>query len=940
MVTNCKSFIISIFLMLTATLVMAQKKQLDHSVYDQWEQVSDLNISSAGKYLWYERNPQEGDGELIIRDVRSRKEIKIPRGHRAVITENEQYVICLIKPFHEDYRRAKIKKLKSEQMPKDSVAIISLKNNRIEKHPEIRSYKIPQKGSRYVAIHTSDTTLMPKQERKNNKIGNPLLIFDLVANRVDTLPHVEMYRFDLSGNMLATVVNTKEKKSKAKKVEWLDLSQHKTIYTSAQSAFYTLPTFNDESTEMLFLSSADTLSSGSKQCGVYKVAYQNGILQVDTLLKAGSQTHLPQGWGVNEHANPYFSQDGKNIFVGMGRIIPPKDTSIISFETAELDIWNYADDELPPMQLANLKSDIKKTALAIYQKADKSLLPIATSFYQSCGLPQGANGNVALVVDREASIKAMQWDIQNVVQLFLVSLESGQRTKIASGKLSSAHISPAGKYVSWFNLEDSQWYLHDIASSQQKVLTANMGVPFFDEEDDMPQLDPPYGYAGWTENDEALLLYDRYDIWAFPSNGKPATNITGGYGRDNHLRFRYQDVAYRPSSSISTQSRPRFAESISLSSKMLLSVFGYQTKENGFATIQWGKKNRLKIELLSGHTYAHLKKAEKAPVFTYTKSNYNITPNAYVTDNYWHTEQQMSDINKQMSDYQWGSVEPFSWKAYDGTPLEGLLYKPENFDSNGKYPVIVYFYEKSSHRLYQHYMPAPSASIVNIPLYVSRGYVVFVPDIVYKDGYPGESAYNCIVSGTEALAQNRWVDKERIGIQGQSWGGYQVSYLITRTNMFRCAEAGAPVSNMTSAYGGIRWTTGMSRQFQYEQTQSRIGKTLWEDVELYLKNSPLFYADKVETPLLIMHNDGDGAVPWYQGIEYFMALRRLGKPVWMLQYNKEEHNLMQRRNRKDLSVRMLQFFDYYLQDAPMPVWMKKGIPAWRKGQYLGVEYVE
>jgi dipeptidyl aminopeptidase/acylaminoacyl peptidase len=216
--------------------------------------------------------------------------------------------------------------------------------------------------------------------------------------------------------------------------------------------------------------------------------------------------------------------------------------------------------------------------------------------------------------------------------------------------------------------------------------------------------------------------------------------------------------------------------------------------------------------------------------------------------------------------------------------------------------------------------------------------VVFVPDITYKVGYPGQSAYNAIVSGTQYLVNTfPYIDEERMGLQGQSWGGYQVAYLITQTDLYAAAMAGAPVSNMTSAYGGIRWETGHSRMFQYEQTQSRIGGTLWEKPLHYIENSPLFYAPKVNTPLLMMHNDDDGAVPWYQGIEYFLALRRLDKPVWMLSYNGEPHNLNASSwaNRVDLSKRMFQFFNHYLKGKPMPEWMEKGVPATEKGDNLG-----
>ncbi len=177
-------------------------------------------------------------------------------------------------------------------------------------------------------------------------------------------------------------------------------------------------------------------------------------------------------------------------------------------------------------------------------------------------------------------------------------------------------------------------------------------------------------------------------------------------------------------------------------------------------------------------------------------------------------------------------------------------------------------------------------------------------------------------------------------MQGHSWGGYQTAYLATQTDMFACGESGAPVSNMTSAYGGIRWGTGMSRMFQYEKSQSRIGDTLWNARDKYINNSPLFFADKVNTPLLILHNDQDTAVPWYQGIELFVALRRLEKPAWMLNYNGEPHGVMGDANRKDFAKRMQQFFDHYLKGEAMPVWMADGLPAVDKGKKFGFESKE
>jgi dipeptidyl aminopeptidase/acylaminoacyl peptidase len=372
---------------------------------------------------------------------------------------------------------------------------------------------------------------------------------------------------------------------------------------------------------------------------------------------------------------------------------------------------------------------------------------------------------------------------------------------------------------------------------------------------------------------------------------------------------------------------------------LLMRIFDEDTRDAGFGHLN--VKDRKLEELEMGpYSYYNPIKAKEADALIWQRMNFNEYPDLWISDLNFGEAKKITNTNPQQDDYKWASVELVHWTSADGVELEGLLYKPEDFDPNKKYPMVVYFYEKYSNGLHRHYTPRPSRSTVNFTFYASNGYLVFVPDIVYKNGFPGQSAYNSIVSGTLKLMENSWVDAERIGIQGQSWGGYQVAYLVTQTNMFAAAMAGAPVSNMTSAYGGIRWGSGMSRMFQYEGSQSRIGGTLWEKPWRYIENSPVFFADKVETPLLMMHNDEDGAVPWYQGIEYFVALRRLNKPVWMLTYNGAPHNLKRRADCKDLSIRMLQFFDHYLKDAPAPVWMEYGIQAVDKGKKMGYELIK
>ncbi|MCT4644466.1 MAG: prolyl oligopeptidase family serine peptidase, partial [Carboxylicivirga sp.] len=487
-------------------------------------------------------------------------------------------------------------------------------------------------------------------------------------------------------------------------------------------------------------------------------------------------------------------------------------------------------------------------------------------------------------------------------------------------------VSDNGKWFVYYNPEDGQYYSVNILTGAKALISKGIEVSLSDELNDVPNDPGAYGVEDFTKDDKFVLVYDRYDIWKLDLTGKKAPLcITKGEGRKNTTEFRYVKL-------------DKEEKSIDLKQEVLLRAFNDVNKQSGFYKLN--KKGLQQIMMGDYKVYSPMK-AEEADVMVWRKGTFRIYPDLQVCGKDFTNSKVISHVNPQQEKYVWGNIQLVDWIATDGLKHQGLLITPDNMDKNKKYPMISYFYERYSDELHSYRSPAPSRSTVNWNFYASNGYVIFVPDIFYRDGDPGLCAYEAVVSGCQAMADRfQFIDRENMGIQGQSWGGYQVAHLVTRTNLFKAGMAGAPVSNMTSAYGGIRWGSGMSRQFQYERTQSRIGGTLWDKTNKYIENSPVFFAPQVQTPLLIMHNDNDGAVPWYQGIEYFMALRRLQKPVWMLVYNNEEHNLTRRANSKDLSIRMMQFFNHYLKDAPMPVWMHDGVPAVKKGKELGYDLVD
>lgn len=285
--------------------------------------------------------------------------------------------------------------------------------------------------------------------------------------------------------------------------------------------------------------------------------------------------------------------------------------------------------------------------------------------------------------------------------------------------------------------------------------------------------------------------------------------------------------------------------------------------------------------------------------------------------------------------YNWMTTELVTFRTLDGGTSQGILYKPENFDPNKKYPLIITYYEIGSNGLNGYIEPVPAGGPIQIPLYVSNGYLIFFPDIHFTMGSPGRSSYNTVVAAAESLANRPYVDGKHMGIQGHSFGGFQTNYIVTHTPIFAAAMASSGMTDFVSIYNSL--PNGHSRQGQYENFRDRMGGTLWDMPDKYIENSPVLLADQITTPLLMMANKSDGDVPYYQGIEFFTGLRRLGKKAWLLQYDKGGHFAPGGSGELDLTTRMKQFFDYYLKDAPAPSWMTRGIPAKLKQVDSGLE---
>jgi dienelactone hydrolase len=550
-------------------------------------------------------------------------------------------------------------------------------------------------------------------------------------------------------------------------------------------------------------------------------------------------------------------------------------------------------------------------------------------------LAQDGNGDFALV-QRNNNYFGGKWKASTVPSYYTVNLKNGQRNKIIEQRDLTVDISPTGKYVIWYDPLKKTFLTYEIRTQQVKDITPTLAGTLTAAQSMRLNSFIPFGIAGWLPNDQALLIYDEFDIWKIdPAGEKAPVNITNGYGRRNHIVLR-----------IWHKDNNDYSSPVINDNALLLVAFDVENKDNGFFKGSLSAKaDPVKLSLDPYLYYAHYRfncqflakypitKARQADAYLVRRMDSKGYPNLYYTRDLKQFIP-VSDVQPHR-DYNWLTTELISWKQPDGTTGQGILYKPENFDPNKKYPIIFYFYEKLSYRLHQYLEPELSRGSLNIPFFASNGYLVCTPDISYTAGSPGQSAYQSVLLAARHLSQMPWVDSMRMGLQGHSFGGYQVNYIVSRTNLFAAAQESAGASDFFSYYNGFY--REHSAQFYFEYGQGRLGYTMWEKPDLYFQNSPIFKADQVQTPLLIMHNKDDGEVPFQQGLEWFTALRRLGKKVWMLQYDKEHHGLDQPKNKRDFTIRVAQFFDHYLKGAPAPKWMVNGVPASLKGMDARLE---
>ncbi|MBO3700250.1 S9 family peptidase [Roseivirga sp. E12] len=910
-----KTNILTVLCLLISVTAFGQKKILDHPDFDIWNTIENQRISRNGEFIMYSLEKGEEDNFLKIQDANGNVVFEYDRGYNGQFTFDSGFAVFTIKPWQSEVRELKRQKTKNDDMPKDTLGILNLKTKALAKIPMVRNFRMPQMWSGFLAYQLDvNAVASDKGEKPSGKNGYHTIIRNLNSGQQDTLKYVKKYAFAKEGHFMSYALSPLATQTPGVYVQELNAGESKQIF-SAEKAEYPQMSISASGEHVSFVADLDTTKALVKPNALYSWSKGMGMAQ-----KLVDSESAPDGYRVSADRGISYAEDESKLYFGLAT--PPilQDTSLLDEEIVNVEVWTYDEPRLYTVQELQVENDRRKSYLtAIHLNKGNQLVQLANPELPNVTLGNEGNAKLALASTSAPYELQRQWEGGSYSDYSLVDVETGAVTSAFSKVRGQVRLSPGGNYAYGYSAADSAWFAYNVNTANYRSLTK--GEVFYNELNDSPNFPNAYGSAGWTEDDKSILIYDRYDIWEYNPETGEGERITKG--REQSMTYRY----------VALDNEARF---IDKKEKWLLTTFNNENKHSGYYELN--PRNGRGKQLVEGpFRYGRPIKAQDDEQVMFTKESFVDFPNIHVSDLSFGKTTQVSDANPQQSEYNWGTSELVHWTSLDGKQLTGMLIKPENFDPNKKYPMIVNFYEKSSDGVFGHRPPAAGRSTISYSWYTSRGYVIFNPDVHYRIGYPGESALNSVVPGVTSLVEKGFIDKDNIGVQGHSWGGYQIAYLVTKTDIFKAAESGAPVPNMISAYGGIRWWTGLSRQFQYEHTQSRIGGTPWEYPARYIENSPIFNIDKINTPLLIMHNDADGHVPWYQGIEFFVSLRRLGKPSWFLNYNGEPHWPLKRQNRKDFNVRMAQFFDYYLKGTPKPVWMERGVPALEKGINQGLE---
>ncbi|GIU28777.1 prolyl oligopeptidase family serine peptidase [Shewanella schlegeliana] len=906
--------------LLSANLVAANNSITPDDIM-RFESLKKPVISDAGNMLAVEVAPDRGDSHGLVKNLLANKQFKVKGGSKPKISQDGRFVAFVDEvPLLDSEKASK----KAKKKLKSGLVLLDTSTGEEIRYERVKSFEFNDKGT-HLAIwfeaeepqkdeKPADNGQSVKSDIKVDKEdkGTKVELVSLKSLKSITFKDVTALSFDKSGLNFALAINNIEtNKHELRRVKLADNSAS-IVHSLKQQQFGSIALSNDGQ----YLA----FTYGDAKVAPFGREYELALLSLENNQLV--ETPKSPDWTLNRYAQLRFSDDSQRLFFGRVPQVAQQlelakyeqqddlfNKDIITSNRA-LRVWHGEDPRIKSHEVKQYKKEVKRTYLAVLHVKGNNLVQLADLEVPDVEVKQ--QQRYALASSDLPYRKMITW-AGFYRDFYLVDLNTGQKIPLLTQQSSSEepNLSPGEKFVSYYL--HGNVFLYEIAQDRRTNITKDLGVSFADEDHDYPSNAPSYGFGPWIRDDAGFLIYDKYDIWQVNPLSNDTFKLTAGQGRK-------QQIQYRVTGLVQDKEYPSV---LANDDKVLLHGYNDNTKGDGFYQVQIGVAGV--TPLLEGdYKLKLLARSKDAQTIVYSKEQYDQFPDLYTASvDAPQNAARQTHLDKQRDAFNWGQSELVQWTNGDGKLLDGVLIKPTNYVEGQRYPVLVYFYRFMSDRL--HAFPQMKINHrPNFAWYADNGYAIFLPDIRFEVGYPGETSVQALTSGVQHLIDIGVADPQAVGIQGHSWGGYQTAFAVTKTNIFKAAVTGAPVSNMTSAYSGIRHGSGLARQFQYETGQSRIGESLFKSPQKYIENSPVFYAERIKTPMMIMFGDKDDAVPWEQGVELYLAMRRAGKDVVFLQYQDEPHHLKKYPNKLDYSIRMMEYFDHYLKGLPAPKWLSEG----------------
>jgi dipeptidyl aminopeptidase/acylaminoacyl peptidase len=894
-----------------------------------------VELSPDGKWLAWPLQTTEGDGELIIKSTKDTITRKYPVGGDTYpgfeFSEDGQWIAIRQSSSFKEIRGAS--RTPGGKQLFDKLLLVNLATGHTTSFEKAGAFAFNGKAATCLAL----ALVRDKQPgaKPDDPKNSELLLIELKTGKIQDIGDVGEFAFNKPGTYLAYTTETPGKTGNG--LYLLSVATRQTTVLDNDKMNYKSLGWKEEGDAFAVLKLKKD-SSWKTQKGIVIGVKDLGPTPVTVIYDpAKDSTSFPKGMTISGYRAPQWSDDLTRLFFGIAVMKPekkPMDSAAkknVGDDTVKPDmiIWNGKDPRLQSRQQVEETQDKEFSWYGMVEVAGNHFTRLNDSAERNLTLLP--KHHYALIEDRSPYELDMNLDGQNYEDLYIVDLATGRRRKwmekfyIPSFQ-SAPRASPDGKKLLYG--QDGNYFVYDIPSDHSVNITEKVPTSFVNTEDDHNVTKPLTTVIGWSSDSKYLLIRDLWDIWQLSAAGQePAANLTRD-GRASRIRYQYRFTLDREE------------KGIDLSRPVYVSIYGEWTKKSGIARILPGKKGlglQAGVEnlLWEDASIGWLSKAKNAPVYTYATEDFNKPTEFLVGGPQLKGAVQLTNNAPLASRYTWSAgVRLVNYVSDKGDSLQGALFLPAGYEEGKKYPTIVYYYEKLSQTLHNYNRPDYSRTGWNPTMYTSNGYAVFIPDIVYRVNDPGMSTVWCVIPGVKAAIRTGVIDEQHIGIHGHSWGGYQTAFLITQTDMFRAAAAGAALTDMISMYDMIYWNAGVGDMAIFEASQGRLTTGPWDNWDAYRRNSPVYQVKNVKTPLLMLHNDKDGAVDFEQGIEYYNALRRLKKPVTMITYRGENHGLAKRENMRDYSIRMMEFFDYYLKGKPAPEWWIKGVDWVDMDDYL------